>query len=229
MIRNTGRRGIGTGLGKGYKNLVIKDPLVHSLSRKGIKTRQYRMPNINLNINLMKEKKEEKSVKESIREEEAKEIKEGLPEQTEISQEKLTDEEALKKIKREQTKSFYLESLDKVIKSFASKPRINGRMLDKSKAFANDICQKSVTDLNIEKEDVKDIEDKTKIIMQKLDHLFQEKLLDQELGDELDSHTDKSEYEIEADQWVKEIEIENIPEKNPIQKSYVPESTSKPM
>lgn len=31
------RKGLGKGLGKGYKNIVMKDPMVHSLSAKGIK------------------------------------------------------------------------------------------------------------------------------------------------------------------------------------------------
>jgi len=33
------RKGMGKGLGTGYKNLVLKDPMVHSLSAKGVKTR----------------------------------------------------------------------------------------------------------------------------------------------------------------------------------------------
>lgn len=32
------RKGLGKGLGKGYKNLVLKDPVVHSLSARGIKS-----------------------------------------------------------------------------------------------------------------------------------------------------------------------------------------------
>jgi len=32
------RRGLGVGLGKGYKNLVPRDPFVHGLSAKGVKT-----------------------------------------------------------------------------------------------------------------------------------------------------------------------------------------------
>jgi len=34
------RRGLGKGLGKGYKNLVPRDPLIHGLSAKGVKTYQ---------------------------------------------------------------------------------------------------------------------------------------------------------------------------------------------
>jgi len=33
------RRGLGKGLGKGYKNLVTKDPYIHGLSAKGIKSK----------------------------------------------------------------------------------------------------------------------------------------------------------------------------------------------
>lgn len=33
------RRGLGKGLGKGYKNIITKDPYVHGLSAKGVKTR----------------------------------------------------------------------------------------------------------------------------------------------------------------------------------------------
>jgi hypothetical protein len=37
----TTRRGLGKGLGCGYKNLVYKDPYIHGLSAKGVKTMPY--------------------------------------------------------------------------------------------------------------------------------------------------------------------------------------------
>jgi len=39
MLRYRNRRGLGKGLGIGYKNLIPIDPFIHSLSAKGVKTR----------------------------------------------------------------------------------------------------------------------------------------------------------------------------------------------
>jgi len=43
------RKGMGKGLGTGYKNLVIADPYVHSLSAKGVKTCVRMKPKTKLN------------------------------------------------------------------------------------------------------------------------------------------------------------------------------------
>jgi hypothetical protein len=42
------RRGLGKGLGMGYKNLVPKDPYIHGLSARGIKT-EYQVTTVALN------------------------------------------------------------------------------------------------------------------------------------------------------------------------------------
>lgn len=46
----TKRRGMGKGQGMGYKNLAPRDPLVHSLSRKGVKTAEVTVKPIITNI-----------------------------------------------------------------------------------------------------------------------------------------------------------------------------------
>jgi hypothetical protein len=45
---NNQRQGMGRGLGRGYQNLVLNDPYIHSLSAKGIKLSTYTARNFNI-------------------------------------------------------------------------------------------------------------------------------------------------------------------------------------
>lgn len=103
------RKGMGAGLGKGYKNLVPLDPYIHSLSAKGVKTMQTLYAGKDYNFGLLPNEEKKGIIKEI-----ARKVHEGVGWAVKWEKEHLPNQRAWVRKEYEKAKDLIMRGKDKV-------------------------------------------------------------------------------------------------------------------